>query len=89
VIRVLPAVRIHYVGELLVGVERAPTLEAPRAVIAHAVPDLGKATSAGVALCGLPVEVLTLVPELRWADPGVPRCADCAHQVEAVERLSI
>ena len=61
---------------VIVGVEadRAePTL------VAHAVPDLRVLTPwLGVASCGLPVEYLTLVPELVWAEVDSRiRCPHC------------
>jgi hypothetical protein len=71
---------LECVIEMLVGIEKAPTLAAPRAVVAHAVPNLGAATALGVSVCGLPAEVLSLDRDLTWADPGVPRCIDCQEQ---------
>lgn len=64
--------------EFLVGVERAPTLADPAATLAHAVPEVGDATRLGVALCGMPVEGLTLRPDLAWLDTGTHgRCEHC------------
>lgn len=64
--------------EFLVGLERVPTLSDPAATLAHAVPDVGEATSLGVALCGMPVESLTLRRDLAWQDLETrDRCRHC------------
>jgi hypothetical protein len=63
---------------MVVGVERFPTLSNPHGEVAHAVPDLGAATALGLAVCGMPVEALTLRVVQGWEAVDVlERCPHC------------
>lgn len=57
----------------------AAELDGSSAPSAHAVGDVGAVTARhGVALCGLPVEALVIVPDLEWGQVDVSsRCGLC------------
>jgi hypothetical protein len=70
------------VYKILIAVERDPMVSASDAVLAHAIADLGDATTPRLALCGFPAEILTLLPELAWKDVvAANRCPHCQAQV--------
>lgn len=51
--------------------------------VAHLVGDVGEVTARhGMALCGLPAEVLVIVPGLQWeqVDPA-SRCEPCQERL--------
>lgn len=53
--------------------------------LAHAVGDVGDLTAThGMALCGLPVEALVVVPDLQWRQvDGLSRCGLCEEAMSA------
>lgn len=68
-------------GRFVVGADVDATV-GPRA---HAVVDVGLLTARhGVALCGLPVQELVIVPDLDWSQ--VEASSRCGHCQEAFPR---
>lgn len=73
-----PDLRTQGVRKLVVGVEH---FASPTAIVAHAVIDVGPATARTVTLCGIPVEVLTVVPGLAWDEVQTSkRCHHCGNE---------